>query len=167
MYLLLLCATSTLSAQNTEEFLEATLVAIMPNASLQTVTIRGTKEAVKEVIEVVKENTMNIAPTSLKKKMLFSKKYSVNTLSSVAESKAFRFLANELCETCSSRTVLSKKQTSVIVTKAPMGYLNVLAIYWDPYVGWIIETNIFSGTLEEKGEITFFDSPNRENVLLF
>ncbi|MEO5646156.1 MAG: hypothetical protein ABIO57_03625 [Candidatus Paceibacterota bacterium] len=118
-------------------------VTIMPDGTFQKIILDADENAKQEFVHVALANTNNTAPITLQQRMYYIGQ-TVNTddLSSISESDAYRFLANQLCESCSVQRVVSKNVVTFMCTHDSSGRLMLIQTYWDqPTAKWIVNVS--------------------------
>jgi hypothetical protein len=136
---------------------------IMPDGTLQKVYLIASDRGKEEFLRVVQENVMQTKPVTLKSTSITGV-HNLDKLPSVSENTAYRFLANELCESCGTSSTIHKTQSTIIVIDRPSGELkNILQIYWIPeFHSWAIRVTCPAGP---QTPITF--PTDKDNVLFF
>ena len=105
---------------------------IMPDGSLQQIILHTNDTGKKEFLRIASENIMNIKSISLRKKQVAPHSQMLMQLPIVSESDAYRFLANQFCENCSTVKSMSKTTGGSMVVQSPNGSIALIVMTWLP-----------------------------------
>lgn len=117
---------------------------IMPNLSVQNVAVIGDKNDMEQFLKIVSNNMANTQPIILNEKFIQTgSSFDCKNQSYLTESQVYRFLSNQLCETCSCKKVFDKNIGAFLLLKTDNQQKYMLAVYYsDIYKRWAI--SIFS-----------------------
>ena len=106
---------------------------LMPDGSIQQVLLSTTETGKEEFVRIATENIMNISPVLLKKKWMSpGQSLLFMELPTVSESNAYRFLANELCDSCSAVKSISRTTGGLMMVRGRDDSIALLIVEWIP-----------------------------------
>lgn len=120
-----------LSAQ-TDERKFYTIPCVMPDGSTQLLWVKATKADANELIAIAGRNSGNTSPVTLSQK-----KYD-GTKKFLSESVLYRFLANQLCNNCNTKKILTKEEGGYFFLKNNSGTYFIDVFYVPEDSKWFL-----------------------------
>jgi hypothetical protein len=129
MYLVLLLALTSIAAHAQRK---GYLVScIMPDGSAKMVGLIVSADGRQEFLRIARQNMMNVAPVVLSEKNIEpGQRIMTSEQPTISESTAYRFLANQFCDNCSTPKVLDKSKGARMFTRKDSGEIEMVCAFW-------------------------------------
>lgn len=131
LFLILFSNILIVSAQ-TDERKFYTIPCVMSDGSTQLLWVKATKADANELIAIAGRNSANKSPVTLSRK-----KYD-GTKKFLSESVLYRFLANQFCDNCKTKKILTKEEGGYFFLKNNSGTYFIDVFYVPEYSKWFL-----------------------------